>query len=140
MELRRRTIATDPLPPTRTTSSSFHINSIDVAYLSMANVVTEDVDADPSVVSMQSVLDTLYSLDGTTGGLYPNGAAFPRPIMTRYRGSTGPPALISGFAIWDIARPDAQALTDFVLGDLWQLPRQGKFARRAVALSERRPR
>lgn len=141
-QLRRRTPATDPLPPTRaaSSSSSFYVNRIDLAYLSQANSVLEDVDPDPSVVNEQSVLDTLYALDAPAGNLHPSGDTFPRPVMTYYRGSTGPAAILTGFGLWDVARPDAQALADFVLQDLWGLSRQSKLPRRAVALAERRPR
>jgi len=141
-ELRRRSPATDPMPASRPASqtAAFYANFLDVAYVSRPNSIIEDVDPHPMGIDEQSTLDTLYALDASAGNLHPSGETTPRPIMTFYRGPSGPPTIVSGFAIWDLARPDAQALTDFVLGDLWQLSRQGKFARRAVALSERRPR
>lgn len=125
--MRRRTPATDPVPATRpaSTTAAFYVTNIDVAYLTQPNFILEDIDPDPNVVNEQSTLDTLYALDGSAGNLYPQGETFQRPIMTYYRGPSNAPTVLSGFAIWDVARPDAQALVDFVLGDLWGLSRQG---------------
>ena len=125
--LRRRTPATDPIPATRTASvgAAFYNTNVDVAYLTSPNVIVEDIDPNPIGVDEQSTLDTLYALDGSAGNLYPQGETFQRPVMTHYRGPSNAPAVLSGFAFWDVARPDAQALVDFVLGDLWGLSRQG---------------
>lgn len=127
LELRRRSPATDPIPPTRSASSgsAFYFANIDVAYLTQPNSVIEDIDPDPTVVTEQSTLDTLYALDGSNGALHPVGATFPRPLMTYYRGPSHSSTLLGGFALWDLTRADAASLVEFVLEDLWGLSRTG---------------
>lgn len=139
--LRRRTAATDAIPPTRSASAgpAFYLSNLDVAYLTQPNSILEDVDPDPLVVDEQSTLDTLYSLDGSTGALFPPGRTYERPVMTYYRGPSNAPTVLSGFAIWDVARPDAQALVDFVLGDLWGMSRQGGSGLSALRSPDRLP-
>ncbi len=126
-ELRRRTPATDAIPASRSASATaaFYFTNLDVSYLSQPNSIIEDVDLSPGVVHEQGTLDTLYSLDGSGGGLHPAGNTSPRPIMTHYHGPSNAPTVLSGFNLWDLARPDATALVDYVLGDLWGLTRQG---------------
>jgi hypothetical protein len=67
------------------------------------------------------------ALGGTTGGRY--------PVMTYYHGSQSAPMVFSGFPIWYFQRQQCQNLTDFVLQDIWGLPRQASVAQ----ISAQRP-
>jgi hypothetical protein len=79
-------------------------------FLSLQNFVIEDG---------QSVLDSLYRMD--TFQLPPTPAK--RVCMTYYHGVENPPVVFSGFDLWSFVRDDCQALVDFVLQDVWGLPK-----------------
>jgi len=51
-------------------------------------------------------------------------ASHSAPTMTYYHGSTAHQFVFTGFSIWSYARQDCIGLVDFVLQDLWGLPRQ----------------
>ena len=118
--LRVRSAVTDPIPPTRspTQPSLFYPSTLACEYLTQPNVVLEDVDPDPAVTAEVSVLDTL--VDAAGGQLLLS----PAPAMTFYHGPTAQQFVFSGFAPWDLTRADGIALVDFVLQDIWGLPRQ----------------
>jgi hypothetical protein len=77
------------------------------------------MDPDPLVVREESTLDTLMKASaGAIGGR-------PFPAMTYYHGRENGSVLFTGFSLWQWTRPDAQALVDFVLSDIWKLSRAG---------------
>lgn len=108
--LSRRAAATDPLWPFRN-ALQFYSTTCEAEYLSKPNPTSEDLDPDPDVVRLGPGLDTLYA---TTGGL---------PLMTLYHGQENAPFVFSGFPLWFFSRPQAMRLGDWVLQDLWHLPR-----------------
>jgi hypothetical protein len=129
-EMRWKSAATDPLPPTRLTSGAglFYVTSYPCEYVLEGNSILEDVDPDPGVDHEQVVLDTLMVANGSVllsspmPG-YPPGNQY-APTMTYYHGSQAHQFVFSGFAPWGYARPDCMQLVDFVLHDLWGLHRE----------------
>lgn len=125
-QMRPRDIALgDSLPPTRSTgqAGSYFLNgaSLDLEYLDLPNVITEDMDPDPLVENPRAALDTLYELQG--GQLSTLKTGF-RPIaMTYYHGVQGPAFVFSGFNIWTYSRQDVIGLVDFVMQQVFGLTR-----------------
>jgi hypothetical protein len=119
----------DPLPPTRLNNQTnlFYSTSFPVEYILTPNFIVEDVDPDPETVRNASVLDTLFEAEGVVLRTTPRpGQAVQRaPIMTYYHGRTANQFVFSGFAPWYSARQDCISVFDFVLQDLWGLPRAG---------------
>ncbi len=112
-----RSTATDPLPATRLASQSNQYYGASVAMeYAHGSVVAEDFGGlgGPRVAS---ALDTLLEVVGASI----EGA--PAPAMLYYHGRDNGPLLFSGFDLWSWSRTDAQALVDFVLGDVWGLTR-----------------
>ncbi|MEQ1834236.1 MAG: hypothetical protein ABL977_14405 [Candidatus Eisenbacteria bacterium] len=119
-EMRRRDPATDPMPPTRGDRASlYYLDQFALEYLIEPNLVIEDVDPDADAFRFESVLDTLMEAESFA---LPRS---PAPVMTRYHGSEANQFVFSGFAPWDFRRDDCIQLFDFVLQELWRLPRQG---------------
>jgi len=117
----------DALPPTRLSGQSglFYQSSFPCEYISDINAIIEDVDPDPLVSHEIAVLDTLYMANG--GVLLTNPDSLNNrhaPTMTYYHGNTAHQFVFTGFSIWSYARQDCMGLIDFVLQDLWHLPRQ----------------
>ena len=112
---------TDPFPPGREGQSTtvFYKSAFDAEFLSLQNFVLEDLDPDPDLTNEQSVLDTLYKV--TTFALPPTTAT--RVCMTYYHGVLSAPLVFTGFNIWDYNRDDCQSLVDWVLEEIWKLPR-----------------
>ncbi|MEQ1833126.1 MAG: hypothetical protein ABL977_08715 [Candidatus Eisenbacteria bacterium] len=119
--LRYRSAATDPIPATRLASqgSLFYIGNTQFEYVAAPNEVTEPVDPAFPDGERRSTLDTLYEVDRTPE---PGTSA---AVMTYYHGRDNVPFVFTGFAPWMWARADAQGLVDFVLGDIWGLPKSG---------------
>jgi hypothetical protein len=94
---------------------------IDIEYLTQANLITEPV-GDPPID--YPTLDTLYLLFGQNPAIPYSSTNVDEvnPIMTYYRGTEHAPLVFSGFNIWHWRRSDCQALVDFVLHTLWNLP------------------
>lgn len=115
-----KTSFTDPFPPGRPGQplSVYYKSTADIEYLSSPNVVTEDIDPDPEVENIVSVLDTLYTASGI---LLPPTSK--NTVMTHYRGSESPRFLVTGFDIWSFRRDQMVQLVDFVLQDVWGLTR-----------------
>ena len=112
-----RTCATDPPSPLRDCGPFYLIGTYTAEFLFRPNAIVEDADPRPNHETPVSTLDTLYmALGGTTGGRY--------PVMTYYHGSQSTPMVFSGFPIWYFQRQQCQALTDFVLQDVWGLSKQ----------------
>src|SRR5262249_28135759 len=115
----------DPPPPLRACNSFYLPPSYNAEYIgrvpqfgSVPNFVREDTDPRPNHEELQSTLDTLYL---ATGGSVPGVL----PIMTYYHGFESGPVVFSGFPIWHFQRAQCQGLVDFVLQDIWGLPKQG---------------
>ena len=119
-EMRWRTAATDPIPPTRLSSGAglFYPTSYPSEYLNANNSIIEDVNPDPEVIEERTVLDTMFTSHSIV--LLRANA----PTMTYYHGNEANQFVFSGFAPWGYARQDCMALIDFVLQDIWGLPRQ----------------
>ena len=118
----------DPMPPTRlaTQTGLFYQSSFPCEYIDDNNSIIEDVDPDPAHEHQIAVLDTLYMAKGGVILVPPksDGDGIPTaPTMTYYHGSTAHQFVFSGFSIWSYARQDCMGLVDFVLQDLWNLPR-----------------
>jgi hypothetical protein len=112
-----RTCATDPPSPLRDCGPFYLIGTYTAEFLFRPNAIVEDVDPRPNHETPMSALDTLYmALGGTTGGRF--------PVMTYYHGSQSAPLVFSGFPVWYFQRQQCQALTDFVLQDVWGLSKQ----------------
>ena len=141
VEMRQRTEATDPLPPTRLSSQSglFYLSSYPCEYLLDVNSILEDVDPDPAVSREIAVLDTLYQARGVvllTNRTDPEtgeNVLVPAPTMTYYHGNQARQFVFTGFAPWSYARQDCIGLVDFVLQDLWGLPRDPSIDRGSFA-------
>lgn len=131
-QLRQKNAALgDVAPPTRSVSQQsrfYSVNNYEVEYLSEPNFVVEDVNTNPNIVQEASVLDTLMMLQGGNlkntqdpqTGLPINQNA----TMTYYHGLQTPPVVFSGFNIWSYSRNDCIQLVDFVLQQIWGLPRE----------------
>jgi hypothetical protein len=115
-----KSLSTDPFPPGRTGQSlgAFYRTVTEFEYILSPNVVTEDADPDPNIEEPVTVLDTLYRATALS-------LPFTRenPVMTYYYGSQTEPFIVTGFDLWSYKRPDLQALVDFVLGELWGMPK-----------------
>lgn len=118
-QLYERSTGTDPMSvyaPTRTNPSDYYQSTYAIEALTRPNTVVEDADPDPNLIREEPVLDTLYV---TVGGSLGIG----RPVMTLYHGSEHAPVVFSGFPIWYFRREHVIPLIDWVLQDLWGLPR-----------------
>ena len=132
-QMRIKSPATDPVPPTRTAAqaNSFYLSSLACEYISDLNAILEDVDPDPQTEHNIVVLDTLFLASGSV--LRRN----PAPTMTYYHGSTAHQFVFSGFSLWSYARQDCMQLVDFVLQDIWDLTRDESIDRGTIAPSIR---
>jgi hypothetical protein len=117
----------DPLPPTRLANQAnlFYATSFPCEYILSGNFILEDVDPSPEGVTEASVLDTLIEAEGIVLLTTPKpGQTTQRaPSMTYYHGNQANQFVFTGFAPWQSARQDCIAMFDFVLQDLWNLPR-----------------
>lgn len=114
-----KTRQSDPLPPTRDRQSDFYRTVVTAEFLELPNHILEDVNPDPEIIDEQSVLDTLYS-EGA-----PRPGQDRRILMTYYHGAVVPQGfLFSGMDIWTWQRSQSQALVDFVLTRIWNVPRR----------------
>ena len=126
--MRLKSPDTDPMPPTRVPSQpgGFYVSTLGVEYIVDRTFIIEDVDPSPTSSREIAVLDTLYEANGATL-LGPRSREDNRahaPVMTYYHGTQSPRFVFSGFPIWNYARADALGLVDFVLQEIWGLPRQ----------------
>jgi len=106
----------DPLPPLRN-SAQFYVTSYAGEVLTRINDILENVSTDPDRNSLGSALDTLYwAIGGDTG--------YHQAVMTYYHGRETGPVVFSGFPLWYFQRSHALELGDFVLQNIWRLPRE----------------
>jgi hypothetical protein len=108
---------TDPTPPLRNPDSFFYSGTYVAEYLKQPNFIREDLNPDPDLVTEESTLDTLYLTFG-------QGATLNSPVMTYYHGLDNQPFIFSGFDFWYWRRTQCIQLVDFVLNEVWRLPRQ----------------
>ncbi len=118
LALQSRTGATDPLPPTRTISSQFYVSVRPTEFLTQPNVILEDIDPDPDIFDEQSVLDSLYVVQGSSVPIGTGNVA-----MTRYHGLEHGEVVWTGFDIWSFQRAQCISLVDAVLQGIWGLSR-----------------
>jgi hypothetical protein len=117
-----RTCASDPPSPLRDCGSFYLVGNYSAEFMGTlssaapSNVIVEDADPNRDVENRQSTLDTLYFV---SGGVAPYG----RPVMTYYHGFEGGPTVFSGFPLWYFQRTQASRLSQFVLTDIFQIPR-----------------
>ena len=118
-QLSYRSAATDALPPTRPPSQAnkFYLSTAGLEFAHGA-ILEEDFGS-PGAPRIESALDTLFGAFGSRVTLAP------APAMFYYHGRDNAPVLYSGFDLWSWTRPDAQALVDFVMQDVWGLSRTG---------------
>ena len=119
-ELAPRDPATDPLPASRVGNlrPQYYRTRYTCEYLIEPNFITEDVDTTEDGVRIASTLDTLIEASSLVL------LRSPAPTMTWYHGREANRFVFTGFAPWDFRRQDCIALTDFVLQDIWGLPRR----------------
>ncbi len=110
---------TDALPPTRLSSQSalFYTTRIDHEYLSAPNSIVEDFGQAGGSADLQSALDTLYT--STASGITVTEA----PTMVYYHGLENEPFIFTGFSLWQWSRSECQSLVDFVMQDIWRMPK-----------------
>ena len=135
--------ATDPLWPYRTPTDfyignrTYSTRGVNLEFISDENYIREQVPA-PSPANPDSTVEvsTLDSLYLAYGAAYPaqmnqssNGEGV-NPMMTCYHGRDNAPLVFSGISIWDFRRQHCAALVDFVLGRLWNLPKNASYASR----------
>jgi hypothetical protein len=130
-----RSPATDPPWPYRTVTD-WYVNNppytnvgIGTEYLTYRNDIVETVQVAPDLTQTYAALDTLYLAYGLQ---YPNimlqAGQGVNVMMTRYHGSENAEMVFQGTSIWDYRRTDCQALVDFVLGQMWGLPKNAMVA------------
>jgi hypothetical protein len=106
-----RTVATDPLPPTRLSSqgSLFYYTTRPAEFLTQPNSILE---------AGVPVLDSLYTVQGAT---LPSGTG--NVAMTVYHGAEGGECVWTGFDLWSFQRSETIQLVDGVLQGIWGLSR-----------------
>jgi hypothetical protein len=107
---------TDPPPPQRQADSFWLRGNYNAEYIHRPTFIREDYNDDPDLVSEYSTLDTLYVCRGGT-------ALLNSPVMTYYHGRENQPLIFSGFNFWYWRRTQCIQLVDWVLQNLWGLPR-----------------
>ncbi|MCC6651345.1 MAG: hypothetical protein IT348_09385 [Candidatus Eisenbacteria bacterium] len=112
--LQPKSSATDPLPPQRV-GGDFYSSTFTAEYLSQPNSILEGGAFEGD--SAYAVLDTLFTTQGAAAG-----AGW--PVMTYYHGSKSAPFVFSGFPLWYFRRAHSIALVDFVLQEVWKMPRR----------------
>jgi hypothetical protein len=115
----------DPFPPNRSGQgpAAFYQVDKEIEYLTPTapNFIIEDFDPSILGVDNQSALDTLYTVSTSN--------FFLGPIMTYYHGLENGPLVFSGFPIWFFTGSDAQAVSRFVLTDIFGIARTGPMPR-----------
>jgi len=128
-QLHFKTDATDPIPPTRlaTQGSQFYRTTTADEFVAAPDTIVENFDRSGLGERLESALDTLYEVSS------PQLCVSQAPAMLYYHGRDNPPFVFTGFDLWSWSRADCQGLVDFVLGDIWKLPRAAPGVRPANA-------
>ncbi len=115
----------EPIPPTRPTTygTTWWTASplVDLEYLLASNWIIEDMNPDPVAETLEVALDTLMSVQ--SNGIVTGGQGYDPATMTWYHGVTAPEFVFTGFAPWTWRRADLQQLVDFVMTQIWHLPK-----------------
>jgi len=115
----------DPFPPNRPNQgpAAFYQVDKEVEFITATspNFIIEDFDPSILGVDNESALDTLYSVSTSN--------TFLGPVMTYYHGLENGPLVFSGFPVWFFTRADGQALSRFVLTDIFGIARTGPMPR-----------
>ncbi len=123
--IRPKNPSLDPFPPNRTGQgpAAFYQVDKEIEYITATapNFIIEDFDPSILGVNEQSALDTLYSVSTSN--------FFLGPVMTYYHGQANGPLVFSGFPVWFFTRSDAEAVSRFVLTDVFGIPRTGPMPR-----------
>ena len=136
----RKVAVDDPVPPYRGSQANW-LNTFSVYQLEfmtpatpdlLQNSILEDTDPDPDVANMVSMLDTLLVAQLNVAGAVAENedlSQFGRnyrsyPVMTYYHGLEGPPFVLSGNDLWTFSRKDLVKLVDFVLQQIWGMPKE----------------
>ncbi len=122
-DLQPKSIITDGEPPLHAGS---YPGEYTAEHIYRVTFVREDYNDDPDIVTEFSTLDTLYL---TRGGQAPANA----PVMTYYHGRENQPMVFSGFNFWYWRRTQCIELVDWVLQQVWGLPRDTGAPREARA-------
>ncbi len=139
----RKNRVDDVTPPFRSLSSFLSAGNIaNLEFLTAAsattvfqNAILEDTSNDPDNPHLVSMLDTLMiaplSFNPTTTFPLENedlsqGGRFYHsyPVMTYYHGLDNPPFVMTGFDLWTYTRRDIVKVIDFVLQQVWGLPKE----------------
>ena len=113
----------EPIPPTRPASYSgawwttSPLRAIE--YLLQPNIVIEDMNPEPVAESLEVALDSLMSVSSSNVA----DTGFEPVCMTWYHGVSSPEFVFSGFPIWAARRSDVQLMVDFVMQQIWHLPK-----------------
>ena len=134
--MRFRDPGIDPIPPTRMPSQGnfYYTTNTGFGFVLDPNVIVEDFGPDPGTTRLEAALDTVYDV---TSVALPSPSA---PVMLYYHGRENAPFVYTGFDPWAWSHGDCQGLVDFVLGDIWKLPKSAPGARTARNVSMRTPR
>jgi hypothetical protein len=114
-----KTAASDSLPPQRTSPGEFYPVTAGVEFLQQPNIVVDVVGG----ASSASGLDSLYEVSG--GDLPAARDGHHNIAMTYAHGPDLPQGFVfTGFDLWSFRRADCQAIVDFVLRRIWNVPRR----------------
>jgi hypothetical protein len=129
--LRPRDPGSDPLPPTRFAGQEgqYYFDFNAAGFVTEPNSISEDFGV--GVQRIESALDTVY--ETTTSPVAAPGS----PAMLYYHGRENAPFVYTGFDPWTCTRADGQALVDFVLGEIWKVPKSTPGVRAARTSSVR---
>ena len=139
--LQPRDPATDPIWPNRqfgdfyVGNQQYSANGWNFEFLDLENFIREQVPVPghPDSTTEISTLDSLYLAWGPS---YPNqmnqgpqNGQGVNVVMSYYHdGLENAPLVFSGTSIWDFRRQDCLGMVDFVLGNLWHLPKNASYA------------
>jgi len=122
----------DPVPPLRTPNSFYLTQGYFAEILTKSNFIREDVDPSDEGLQVESTLDTLC----VTAGFVP----VKQPLMTYYHGPASSRFVFSGFPLWYFDRSEQIQVVDFVLNQIWGLPKTSVAAREPARLRAARAR
>jgi hypothetical protein len=146
--LQPRTPTTDPLSlvPFRT-NSTYYVGNVAysnsgfcIEYMTYENFILETEQATPDSSYEFAALDTLYNVYGTrySRELLQAGSGV-NAVITYYHGKENGTVLFQGCALWDFQRTQCQQFVDFVLGQLWGMPKNGAAVRSAARVQRASP-
>jgi hypothetical protein len=134
-QLHFKTAATDPIPPTRVAAQAalFYRTNSASEFVAAPDTIVENFDRSGAGERLESALDTLYDVAD------PSFCVSPAPTMLYYHGRDNAPFVFTGFDLWGWSQADCQGLVDFVLGEIWKLPKTAPGVRAARSVNARTP-